>query len=154
MGCGTIHTDGISWAHRFASSRVSVHEPHCALPRSHLQPIEDAIQGNLILILLGCTVVEAAKPDFYTMLSHGVKQVGMDLRNPVRAAPRLRKISVEATAVLEKSLWENMSLDMVEHRKYTNKTRQKNKKERAKEDEARVNRQNRIAKAVVQKRLL
>ena len=93
---------------------------------AHLQPIEDAIEHDLILALLGCTAEQAAKPDFRTLLGHGVKQGGLNLRNRVTVAPRLRQSSVEATAVLVKSLLEGTDLDTVEHKECVKEARMRN----------------------------
>jgi hypothetical protein len=120
---------------------------------THLQPIEDAIQGKFIPALMGCTVEEAARIDFRTLLTHGVKQGGLNLRNPVAAAPKLRQSSVEATAVLVKSLLEGTALDTEEHKECVREARRKNKKERVEAEKAEVQRQMAAARADVRKRL-
>ena len=119
----------------------------------YLQPIEDAIGRDLIPALLGCTAEQAAKPDFRTLLGHGVKQGGLNLRNPVTAAPRLRQSSVEATAVLVRSLLEGAGLDTVEHMECVKEARLRNKKDRVLAEEAEVTRQMAGARGDVRKRL-
>ena len=96
----------------------------------HLNLIEDSIQLDLILALLGCTVEEAAKPDFWNLLDKGVKRGDLNLRNLVVAAPWQRQGLVEATPVLVDSLLDGMNLDTVEHREIVIEARRKNKKKR------------------------
>ena len=119
----------------------------------HLQPTEGAIQRDLIPSLLGCTTEESTKPKSRTLLDHGVKQGGLNLRDSVAAGPLLRQISVEVTVVLVKSLLEGTDLDTVEHRECVKEARLKNKKERVEAEEAKVQRQMAAARRNVRKQL-
>ena len=82
---------------------------------AYMQPVEDAIQQSLIPALLGVPVADVT-PDFRLLLANGVKQGGLNIRNPIAAAPRSRQSSVDATATLVKSLMEHSELDSVAHR--------------------------------------
>ena len=109
----------------------------------HLQPIEDAIHGDLILTLLGCTVEQASKFNVLTLLGHGVKQGGINLRNPVAVAVAawLWQSSVKATVVLMNSLLEKSGLYTVEHRECVKEVQRKNEKKRMETEKAEVQRQ-------------
>ena len=66
---------------------------------------------------------QAVTPNFCTLLSYGVKQGGLNLRNPIAAAPWLWQSLVEATTVLVKSLLEETDLDTVEHKECVKEAR-------------------------------
>ena len=96
---------------------------------------------------------EAAKPDFWTFLTNGVKQGGLNMRNQVVAVMRLCQSSMEATTMLVKSLLKGMALDTVKHRECVKEAQRKRKKEQVEAKEAGVQRQMAAAKTDVWKRL-
>ena len=69
----------------------------------HLAPLEDAIRMKLIPALLQ-QPPGWASDDLRTLLSHGVKFRGMNIRNPVEGADRLFEASEAASGVLVASL--------------------------------------------------
>ena len=62
----------------------------------HLAPVETAIKTCLILALLELPA-DHVKDELRTLLSHGVKAGGMNLRNPETGADRLFQASDEAS---------------------------------------------------------
>ena len=87
-----------------------------ALPgaEAYLQPVEDAICAELIPALLQLQKGEM-NANLRRVLSHRVKQGGMNIRNPVESAPRQRESSVEGSKVLVASLLSGAELNGVEH---------------------------------------
>ena len=68
---------------------------------------------------MGLTGAEAVDDDMRALFANSVKQGGLNLRNPVVAAPRHRQSSLEGSAVLVKSLRARGKLDLVEHQECT-----------------------------------
>ena len=93
----------------------------CAVPgvEGRLQPIEDAIWGKFIPALMGLTGAEPVDDGMRALFTNSVKQGGLNLRDPVVAAPRHRQSSLEGSAVLVKSRRAGGELDSVEHQKCT-----------------------------------
>ena len=81
--------------------------------KAHLQPVQ-AIAREFIPALLNIQPGELT-PTFRRLLSHGVKQGGMNLRNPVESAARMRQISVDGGKVLVASLLGGKELNCKEH---------------------------------------
>ena len=80
----------------------------------HLQPVEDAIREYLLPALLRCRP-EEIDDDFRRLLSHGVKQGGVNIRNPVEAAPRLRQTSLAAGGLLAAAIVDGTAVNMEDH---------------------------------------
>ena len=95
----------------------------------HLEPVEAAIQEFLIPALFDMPPGEV-KDKFRRLLEHGVKQGGMNIRNPVKGASRLHQASEEASEILVESLLANADLDSVEHKVCVRKAGAKARKER------------------------
>ena len=68
-----------------------------------LRPVENAIKGGFIPVLLDIQPGELT-PTLRRLLGHGDKQGGMNLRNPVNSAARMRQASVNDSKVLVASL--------------------------------------------------
>jgi hypothetical protein len=119
----------------------------------HLQPIEDAIQGKFIPALMGLTGAETFDNDMRALFANSVKQGGLNLRDPVVAAPRHRQSSLEGSAVLVKSLRPGGELDSVEHQECTRRAGRKARKLRIEGEKALVAAQLAAAPKRVQKRL-
>jgi hypothetical protein len=97
----------------------------------HLGPVEEAIRDVFIPALLECSAEDVrGNSDFRQLLSHGCKQGGLNIRNPVASAPRMRQSSVEGGKVLVKSLREAGDLDLVEHQQCAKGAGLRAKKER------------------------
>ena len=95
----------------------------------HFGPIEEAIAGVLIPALLAVDKDKICG-DFRRLLTHGVKQCGLNIRNPVDGAGRLHLASSEACEVLAASLMANTPLDLVEHKACVRQAGAKARKER------------------------
>jgi hypothetical protein len=95
----------------------------------HLQPVEDAIREYLIPALFQ-TTPDKVSEDMRLLLSHGVKQGGMNIRNPVAAADRLNESSEEACAALVTSLTKDSRLDAQCHTQCMHQASTKARKER------------------------
>ena len=95
----------------------------------HLEPVEAAIREHMIPALFQMDPGEV-RDDFRVLLEHGVKQGGMNIRNPVKGADRLHEASSEASAVLVASLMANDELDSVEHKACVRRTGATARKER------------------------
>ena len=80
-----------------------------------LEPVEAAIREYLIPALFKLEPGEL-KEDFRILLEHGVKQGGMNLKNPSKGAERLLQASTEASEVLVASLLDATKLDSVAHK--------------------------------------
>ena len=80
----------------------------------HLAPVEDAIKTLLIPALLELPL-DHVQAELRTLLSHGVKAGGMNLRNPEEGADRLFEASKEASGILVASLRDRTPLDSVAH---------------------------------------
>ena len=78
----------------------------------HLAPVKAAIKILLIPALLWLPA-DNVKAELRTLLSHGVKAGGMNLRNPKTGADRLSQASKEASGVLVASLSGGTRLDSV-----------------------------------------
>ena len=101
--------------------------------------VEKAIRKHLIPALL--EVQPEAFTDVLrtiTLLSHGVKVGGLNLRNPKTGADRLFQASAEASAVLFTLLLDNTSLDLVEHRGCVRKVGMDARKEKVEREAAAV----------------
>ena len=68
-----------------------------------MQPEENTIVGEFIPALLD---IQPGKltPTLHSLLGHGVKQGGMNLRNPVGSATLMSQASVKGSKVLVASL--------------------------------------------------
>ena len=118
----------------------------------HLQPVEDAIKTFMIPALFDLPASEM-KDDFRLLLEHGVKQGGMNLRNPCKNADRLHQASEEASEVLVASLLGNDNLDSVEHKICVRLAGAKARKERVEGEQAVVKELMEGASKAVQKKL-
>ena len=103
----------------------------------HLQPVEDAIRKHLIPALFQ-TTPDRVSDEMRLLLSHGVKQGGMNIRNPVAAADRLHEGSVEACAALVTSLTKDSRLDAQCHAQCVRQASTKARKERVDEEKVTV----------------
>ena len=76
--------------------------------------------------------------NFRLLLSHSVKQSGLNFRNPVPSAARLHQALSEASVVLVKSLMlmEGGSLNLVEHNQCVRQEGATVRKERTEEEKA------------------
>ena len=81
----------------------------------HLAPVEAAIKTLLIPALLELPA-DHAQAELSTLLSHGVKAGGMNIRNTETVADRLVQASKEASGILVVSLCGGTPLDFVAHR--------------------------------------
>ena len=79
----------------------------------HLGPVEAAIRKRFFPALFR---VDAIDDKFHWLLSNGVKQGGIAIRNPVEAAPVLHQSLLEATELLIKTLQENRELNSAAHK--------------------------------------
>ncbi|KAL7523483.1 hypothetical protein ACHAXR_000201, partial [Thalassiosira sp. AJA248-18] len=95
----------------------------------HLQPVEDAIQHHLIPALL-LVKPEEVKEDFRRLLTHSVKQGGLNIRDPAASAARLHQSSLEACETLVASLMENSDLSSAAHKQCVRQAGAKARKER------------------------
>ena len=68
---------------------------------------------------MGLTGAEVGDDNMRALFANSVKQGGLNLRDPVVAAPRHRQSSLEGSAVLVKSLRAGDELDSVEHQECT-----------------------------------
>ena len=96
---------------------------------AHLGPVEVAIEQLLIPALMDMGSGEVTK-EFRQLLANGVKQGGLNLRNPAAGAARLFQGSSEASKVLVKSLMTASALDSVEHKQCVRQAGAKARKER------------------------
>jgi hypothetical protein len=103
--CGFVHSLQAEWQYL---CRCVPNISH------HLVPIETAICQHLILVLFEVAPGDVT-PEWRTLLTHGVKQGGMNIRNPVDCADLLHQASIEASEILVSSLLANTPLDSVEH---------------------------------------
>ena len=68
-----------------------------------MQPEENTIVGEFIPALLDIQLGKLT-PTLHQLLGYGVKQGGMNLRNPVESATRMRQASIKGSKVLVASL--------------------------------------------------
>ena len=87
------------------------------------------------------------------MVAHGVKQGGLNIRDPCACAPRLYQSSLEASAVLVKSLVEHGNLDSTEHKQCVRKAGATARKERMESEEKAVESLKASAPKAVKKRM-
>ncbi len=80
----------------------------------YLGPVETAIRELLIPSLLGIPATEVVG-GLRALLANGVKQGGLNIRNPVEGAARTHQASVEAGETLVSLLLEGGSLDLELH---------------------------------------
>mmetsp|Transcript_37593 Transcript_37593/g.78738 ORF Transcript_37593/g.78738 Transcript_37593/m.78738 type:complete len:434 (+) Transcript_37593:218-1519(+) len=118
----------------------------------HLQPVEEAIQGKLIPVLLECEELDIAN-NVWQLLSHGTKQGGMNLRDPLAGAVHLYQVLTEASAVLGASLLADTPLDSVAHKACVREAGTKARKEKAAKEKAQVDAMKETASKAVTKRL-
>ena len=76
--------------------------------------MEDAIREHLIPSLFQ-TTSDKVPEDMRLLLTHGVKQGGMNIQNPVTAVVRLNESSEEACAALVTSLTQDSRLNAQSH---------------------------------------
>ena len=100
---------------------------------AHLQPVEDAIRAHLIPALFQ-TTPDKVPEDMRLLLTHGVKQGGMNIREPVEVAVRLHESSVEACEALVTSLTQDSRLDAQGHAQCVRQARTKVRKVRVEEE--------------------
>ena len=100
---------------------------------AHLQPVEDAIREHLIPSLFQ-TTSDKVPEDMRLLLTHGVKQGGMNICNPVTAAERLNESSEEACAALVTSLTQDSRLDAQGHAQCVRQASTKARKARMEEE--------------------
>ena len=79
----------------------------------HLAPVETALREKFIPALLGTD--DPITDEFRLLLAQGVKQGGLAIGDPARAANRLHWASIAATGVLVTSLLEHTTLDIEAH---------------------------------------
>ena len=91
--------------------------------------------------------------EFRQLISNGVNQGDMNLRNPTKGAARLHKSSSNASEVLVRSLKEGVALDSVLHKQCVRKAGIKARKERCEEEKAFVKSLMEKAPKAVKKRL-
>ena len=115
-------------------------------------PLERAIREFLIPALLDLPAGEI-KDDFRLLLEHGVKQGGLNIRQPSKGADRLHQASQEASAVLMASLMSNDGLDSVEHQGCVRRAGARSRKERTEGELAEVKRRMEGASKATQKKL-
>jgi hypothetical protein len=99
-----------------------------------LGPIETAISAKFIPALL--QVSDPVDDKVRLLLSQGVKQGGLALRNPVTSAPLLHASSKEACELLVKALHKNGELNADGHRACVREAGDRARKTRIKEEEA------------------
>ena len=117
-----------------------------------LAPVDQAIQTHLISALI--EVPQSAVTDsLRTLLSHGVKAGGLDLRNPEIGADRLFQASEEVLEVLVTSLMVNTDLDFVQHRACVHKAGTDARKEKVRKDKEKLKLMSEGASKRVKKRL-
>ena len=116
-----------------------------------LGPIENAICTKFIPALL--QVSDPVDDKLRQLLSQGVKQGGLALRNPVTSAPLLHQSSKEACEVLVKALHENGELSADGHKACVREAGDRARKLRVKEEEASLEEMKRRDGRKVAKRL-
>ena len=79
-----------------------------------LGPVEDTIHEFFIPAMLQ-EKARAITDNFFPLLAQGVKQGGMNLRDPAKAAAQLHQNSSEACALLATSLKDTVKLDSLAH---------------------------------------
>ncbi len=117
-----------------------------------LQPVEDAIRDHLIPALLDVKPGEV-QDDFRVLLSHGVKQGGLNIRNPAEGADRLHQASTEAAGVLVESLKTGAGLDLELHQQTVRKAGAAARKERVEKEAETVKKMCEDGTRAVKKRL-
>ena len=95
----------------------------------HLEPVETAIRELFIPALLGISA-SAVVSDLRTLLGSGVKQGGLNIKNPVLGAARTHQASVEAGGTLVASLKAGSELDLELHQQTVRKAGAEARKER------------------------
>jgi len=95
----------------------------------HLEPVEAAIQQVFIPALLAVKP-ESVDADFRQLLANGVKQCGLNIRDPAAGAERLHQCSSEASVVLAKSMNDDSPLDSIAHKQCVRQAGTKARKER------------------------
>ena len=118
----------------------------------HLEPVEMAIREYLIPALFELEPGEL-KTDFRILLEHGVKQGGMNLKNPAKGAERLLQASTEASEVLVASLLDATTLDSEAHKACVRQAGAKARKERVDGEKEVVRGMMALASKAVKKRL-
>ena len=116
-----------------------------------LRPVEDAIAGNFIPAVLDIHPGKLT-PTLRRLLGHGVKQGGMNLRNPVERAARMRKTSVDGGKVLVASLLCGEELNCEEHAVCVRSASKEARKERVEAETAFVDELKAAASKDVEKR--
>jgi hypothetical protein len=101
----------------------------------HLEPVETAIRELFIPALLGVPGAEV-KDGLRTLLGNGVKQGGLNIRNPVEGAARTHQASVEAGETLVASLMAGGELDLELHQQTVRKAGATARKERVEGEQA------------------
>ena len=94
-----------------------------------LGPVEDAIREFFVPAMLQLEAREVSD-EFRQFLSHGVKQGGMNIREPAKSAARLHQSSSEACATLVASLKGDARLDSMAHAQCVRKASTAARKER------------------------
>ena len=84
-----------------------------------LSPVEAAVCSKFLPALLG---VQSIDDDFRSLLSNGVKQAGIGIKDPTTTADALYSSSCSATNLLVEAMLQNSQLDLIEHRKNVRQT--------------------------------
>ena len=86
----------------------------------HLQPIEEAITSHLLPALMAMDPA-AVNDNFLALISHGVKQGGLNIRNPVDGSEAMHEASKSAVEILAGSRKEGGELDLQHHQQCVRK---------------------------------
>ena len=97
-----------------------------------------ALAGGCSAAAARAAAKEEGTDDFRTLLSHGVKQGGINFRNPVESAARMRQSSVEGSRVLVASLLSGKELNGVEHATSVRAASTAGRKERVEQEQAHI----------------
>ena len=79
-----------------------------------LSPVEAAIHLKFLPALLGVVSID---DDFRSLLSNGVKQAGIGIKDPTTTADDLYSSSCSAMNLLVEAMLQKSQLDLIEHRK-------------------------------------
>jgi hypothetical protein len=117
-----------------------------------LQPVEDAIRECLIPALMEVQP-NFVDGDLRSLLANGVKQGGLNIRNPVEGAEALHEASSAAGVVLVESLKTGSELDLELHKQCVREAGAEARKRRADAEKAKVEQMKASGSKPVKKRL-
>ncbi len=107
------------------------------------QPLEREIQMNFLPALLGIPPTKFDR-EYHQLLTHGVKQGGLAIRNPVDTAPNIHLVLLAATCHLTMSLMDTKTrFDLRAHRTCTTAAGQAARKSRLIDKQLFLNRRGR-----------